>query len=79
MRTYVHLGPNSSMHIRIINEQTLFMRHEEVTAVCDGAGRSATVARRVHVRIEMNDGDGAINLVEGPEDGKHNGMVTSKT
>lgn len=67
------------MYIRIVDEEAFFMSHEEVTAMCHRTERSVAATGSVHVRVEVNDRDWAVNLVKGSKNRKNDGVVSSET
>lgn len=54
------------------------MSHKEVAAVCHGTGWSTTSSRSVHVRVEVDNGDWAVDFIERSKNRKNDGMVASE-
>ena len=78
---YLELAADASVDTGVGHE-TLFLSEIEEGAMGDTRllCRGAWVCRPcVQVRVEVDDGDGAIYLVERPEDGKHNSVVTTES
>ena len=78
---YLELAADAGVDTSVSHE-TLFLSEIEEGAMGDARllCRSAWVCRPcVQMRVEVDDGDGAIYLVERPEDGKHNSVVTTKS
>lgn len=80
--THRHLAADSSMDA-IVGHQALLPRDVEEAAVRDaglvgGRPRDGEVPPRVEVRVEVDDRDGAVDLVQGAQDGQHDGVVASE-
>lgn len=79
--TYQHFATNTGVDASVIQQETLLMCHIEETSVSDGIlGRSRDweTTPGIEMRIKVDNGDGAIDFVEGTKDGQNDGMITSE-
>lgn len=79
--THEHLAPDSSMYTCIIEQEPFFVGNVEETPMRDrlfGGSGNRKATPRVKVRVKVDDRDGAVDFVQGTEDGEDNGVITSE-